>query len=403
MQVKSTHTKKKKSLTSAQQDGILVDVFISYSRKDIKIARKFYELLTSEGFAVWFDEKIYVGTIWEDMLMSHLLAAKFELVLWTGNSAGSEWVKKEAAVAQALKRLVPVTLDNTGIPEAWQTLQNVMLDNWKPEEPHPKLEQLLTGISKLAPPSRVDNVRPGFVSDALGVEVEMPSITGVGDEFRYLHFSVVMNPARRLPWYVAANLQPYNKEVERGDKWMPDPLLPASFQPGNEHYRNTDYDRGHIISPRSVAWGDLRQAQLANRQSFFWTNTAPQLAQMNQGWWLKIEEWERAITEQYGKAISFGGPVLKADDPALGETEQLIGRIKVKQNFLVPQSFWKVVLVFDNELAIACFLLNQVALLKSNAAADLSIKTHIVSLKEIEKATGLGFSLTMHQAKSIKH
>ncbi|RYF92698.1 MAG: DNA/RNA non-specific endonuclease, partial [Chitinophagaceae bacterium] len=309
---------------------------------------------------------------------------------------------KEADLAQASKRLIPVALDNTAIPDAWNTLQFVLLNNWKINEPHPKLEQLLTGISKLAPPSRVDNVRPGFVSDALGVDVGMPSVTGVADEFRYLHFSVVINPARRLPWYVAANLQPYNKEVERGDKWMPDPLSPASFQPGNEHYRHTDYDRGHIISPRSVAWGDLRQAQLANRQSFFWTNTAPQLAKMNQGWWLKIEEWERAVTDAYGRAISFGGPVLRADDPPLGEKEQLIGRIKVKQNFRVPQSFWKVVLVFDEGLSIACFLLNQVALLESNAAADLSVKTHLVSIEDIEKATGLEFSDSIRRARSLK-
>ncbi|RYF98265.1 MAG: TIR domain-containing protein, partial [Chitinophagaceae bacterium] len=225
--------------TGPDQTGtILVDVFISYSRKDIKIARQFFELLTSEGFAVWFDEKIYGGTGWEDMLMSHLNVAKCVVVLWTGNAAKSEWVKKEADLAQASKRLIPVALDNTGIPDDWNALQFVPLNDWKINEPHPKLEQLLSGISKLAPPSRVDNVRPGFVSDSLGEDVGMPSITGVADEFRYLHFSVVMNPARRLPWYVAANLQPYNKEAERGDKHY---NLPYLIKAKMIHLIDTDY------------------------------------------------------------------------------------------------------------------------------------------------------------------
>ena len=60
-----------------------------------------------------------------------------------------------------------------------------------------------------------------------------------------------MNPARRLAWYVAYNIRP-RADVQRGDRWMPDPMLPAAFQPHNDHFRGTGLDRGHLRLPHGV-------------------------------------------------------------------------------------------------------------------------------------------------------
>ena len=67
------------------------------------------------------------------------------------------------------------------------------------------------------------------------MNIDLPAIRGVGEEFRYLHFSVVMNPMQRLAWYVAYNMKCY-VPVERGERWMADPMLPMTFQPSNVHY-----------------------------------------------------------------------------------------------------------------------------------------------------------------------
>ena len=134
-----------------------------------------------------------------------------------------------------------------------------------------------------------------------GTTIGLPDIPGTGDEFPYLHFSVIMNPARRLAWYVAYNVRERSRETERRDKWLPDPTLPRAFQPGNEHYRLSEFDRGHLVSPGTVAWGERRHAQIAMDQAFFWTNTSPQSPAFNQRSWLGLEKREREIAEARGQ------------------------------------------------------------------------------------------------------
>jgi TIR domain/DNA/RNA non-specific endonuclease len=201
----------------------------------------------SEGFSIWFDNKIYAGAEWESLLMGVLTSAKAVLVLWSKDSVRRRWVRKEADLALKTRRLVPVRIDNCTVPVKFHTQQIAMMPGWSGRGPHPELERLLAGLAHLAPPSRVETVRPGFDTRFLGVPVELPAITGVGEEFKYLHFSVVMNPARRLAWYVAYNMQP-REAVARGDRWMPDPSIPRSFQPQNEHFAGTGFDRGHAAA-----------------------------------------------------------------------------------------------------------------------------------------------------------
>jgi DNA/RNA endonuclease G (NUC1) len=380
----------------------LVDVFISYARTDEHIARNVADLLRSEGFEVWFDSSIYAGADWNAMLMDTLSSAKAILVLWSLRSVKRPWVLKEAKIAMDTRRLVPAKIDGCKLPKRFESVQVAMMPGWTGTDHHPELERLLAGLSRLAPPSRVDNVRPGFDTGFLGVEIGLPAITGVGEEFRYLHFSVVMNPARRLAWYVAYNMEPH-ENVRRGDRWMPDPMLPASFQPQNEHFRGSGFDRGHLISPSSVSWGTPREAELANRQSFFWTNTAPQHPRMNQGWWLAVEQWERELVVAHGKAIGFSGPVLSDDDPIRGEFEQAIGRLRVRQNFRLPRRFWKVVVVTDagHRLKSAAFVLDQEILLKTGAPLKSSPSEFRCSIADIEALTDLDFGETIRNAAPI--
>lgn len=75
------------------------DVFISYARADAGIARGLAELLWSEGFDVWFDDRIYAGAQWEAMLMQQITAARAVVVLWSERSARRPWVRKEADIA----------------------------------------------------------------------------------------------------------------------------------------------------------------------------------------------------------------------------------------------------------------------------------------------------------------
>jgi DNA/RNA endonuclease G (NUC1) len=382
----------------------LVDVFISYARTDQAIAENVAETLRSEGFEVWFDKSIYAGADWENMILSTLASAKAILVLWSTRSVDRPWVIKEAAIGMQTRKLVPAKIDDCKLPEGFASLQTAKMIGWNGSDPHPELERLLAGLAHLAPPSRLDNVRPGFDTSFLGIEIGLPAVTGVAEEFRYLHFSVVMNPARRLAWYTAYNMQPPEK-VKRGDRWMPDPMLPVAFQPHNNHFLGSGFDRGHLVSPRTVSWGTSRQAELANHQSFFWTNTSPQHPDMNRGWWLAVEQWEREIVDRHQKAVGFSGPVLAEDDPIHRDLEQSFGRLRVRQNFRLPRKFWKIIAIADEyqQIQTAAFLLDQEALVKNKASLKLKSDEFRCSIAEIETQTGLDFGDLLRGASSISY
>jgi len=381
---------------------LLVDVFISYARADAKIASNLADTLRSEGFEVWFDRKIYAGANWNSLSMDTLSSAKAILVLWSHRSIRRRWVLKEAQIAMDGQRLVPAKIDDCRLPARFGVLQTALMPGWSGTGPHPELQRLLDGLTRLAPPSHVGTVRPGFDTGFLGFDINLPAITGVADEFRYLHFSVIMNPARRLAWYVAYNMQPHGNP-RRGDQWTPDPMLPSSFQPQNSHFLGTGFDRGHLAAPLSVSWGPPGQAQLANNQSFFWTNTAPQHPNLNRGWWLSVEEWERKMVDVHGKAIGFSGPVLAEDDPIQRGVEQSIGRLRVRQNFRLPRQFWKIVVVGDvrDKLKSAAFILNQDLLLKNGVPLRSKASDFRCTVAEIESLTGLDFGDTIRNSSPI--
>jgi DNA/RNA endonuclease G (NUC1) len=370
------------------------DVFISYARADQEITRRLAETLWSEGFEVWFDNKIPTGSRWNADIMDRLTRAKAVLVVWTSTSLQRPWVLKEADFARRQNKLVPIMVEDVEaqLPPRFKEMLIAKMIGWDGSGHHPELARVLDGLALLAPASHIENVRPGFDCGFLGDEIPLPAVSGVAEELRYLHFSVVVNPARRLPWYVAYNLAPRNALARRSDQWRPDPKLPLSFQPQDVHFRGTGFDRGHIAAAGHVSWGSEREAEIANHQAFFWTNTVPQHRLMNQRWWLSVEVWEREAVLVHGKAIGFAGPVLAAADPVHTTSESMIGRLRVRENFRLPQRFWKVV-VFCGEsgrLRYAAFLFDQAALL-ANQTRTCSARDFQVSLDEIQIQTGLVF------------
>ena len=107
----------------------------------------------------------------------------------------------------------------------------------------------------------------------------------------------------------------------------------------------SEFDRGHLVSPATVARGEPRHARIAMHQSFFWTNTSPQTPAFNQKSWLGLEECERAIAAERGRAVGFGGPIFAADDREYRGTEELRGRVRAYRTFLVPRRYFKLVVV----------------------------------------------------------
>jgi DNA/RNA endonuclease G (NUC1) len=363
------------------------DVFLSYSRGDQSIAGALRELLESEGWDVWWDEEIYAGATWEELLLGELAQCKAVVVLWSQRAAAkSDWVLREAEVAQSLGKLVPCIIDDVAPPAMFGPKQYAQLEGWSGGTEHPGLPRLFAGLEHLAAPSRIVLVRPGFDVDFLNFEIGLPSIPGVGDEFPYLHFSVVMNPARRLAWYVAYGIEPQSFVPERPSRWSPDPTLSRLFQPTNEHFLGTGFDRGHLVAPNSVGWGEERPATIALRQSYYWTNTSPQAPEVNQRTWYSLENLERSLAARSGRVVGFSGPVLDRDDPLHVVTDELRGRLHARQTFRLPRRYWKVVVWPDGgRLESACFEVPNARDLAPSASPKR------LSVGEVEEMTGLEF------------
>lgn len=86
-------------------------------------------------------------------------------------------------------------------------------------------------------------------------------------------------------WAAAAMHSSWNGNAGRNDDWQADPEIPASVQPNLSSSYKGDYSRGHMI-----ASSDRQVSARTNRQTFYYTNMAPQIQnEFNGGIWSKLE------------------------------------------------------------------------------------------------------------------
>jgi endonuclease G len=150
----------------------------------------------------------------------------------------------------------------------------------------------------------------------------------------------------------------------------------------------------------NVCWGEDREASIAARQAFFWTNIAPQHPRLNREWWLSLENWERNVAVLHSQATGFSGPVFAdRDEPFRGEVELEDGLVAY-DTFKVPSAYWKVVSVAaaPGGLACAAYLMDQFAMLKRRVGRKFNLSDYLISIPDLEKATKLRFDAVFHQA-----
>jgi TIR domain-containing protein len=123
------------------------DIFISYAREDRGKAKALAKLFQQQDWSVWWDRNIPPGRSFDEVIEEALGAAKCVVVLWSKNSASSDWVKGEAAEALQRKILVPVRIESANVPLEFRRLQTVDLSNWKGGGGHPELGGLLEAVA----------------------------------------------------------------------------------------------------------------------------------------------------------------------------------------------------------------------------------------------------------------
>ena len=96
------------------------DVFISYSRKDIKEVKKFCDLLSKANISYWFDtEGIENGTDFKTIIVDAIEKSTLFLFFSSANSNQSQWTAKEIGIAvERHKHIIPIKLDDSKYAKA---------------------------------------------------------------------------------------------------------------------------------------------------------------------------------------------------------------------------------------------------------------------------------------------
>lgn len=147
----------------------MADVFISYAREDKESAKRLADAIEARGWTVWWDRRIPAGKSYEDVIQQAIDDAGCVIVLWTGKSIASEWVRNEAAEAARRKVLIPIRLEDVRLPLSFRHLQADDLLGWTSAE----LENCLDSIQSMigAPPKRASEP-PAISVAAISVPVE---------------------------------------------------------------------------------------------------------------------------------------------------------------------------------------------------------------------------------------
>ncbi len=96
------------------------EVFISYAAKDRARVLDLVERLRAAGVSVWIDQMGIEGaTMWSQEIVAAIRNCKVLILAISENSAGSENVVKEVALAsEGRKRILPVYIEQAEIPES---------------------------------------------------------------------------------------------------------------------------------------------------------------------------------------------------------------------------------------------------------------------------------------------
>jgi endonuclease G len=222
-------------------------------------------------------------------------------------------------------------------------------------------------------------------------EADAAPVAGVPDAvLRYHNFSVVQSVSRRLPIFTAVNIDGAQSRVlKRRGTWKLDGRLAADHQVGNELYYDNPFDRGHMVRRRDPGWGP--DAEAAERDTFHYTNSAPQHANLNQKDWVGLEDYVLGAAETRGFRVSvFTGPVLHEGDL------RLKGRPEVA-DVRIPEEFWKVVVMVNDDtgdLTATAYVLSQGRMIRRLVEAAFvygQYMTYQVQVARVAAETGLDF------------
>ena len=223
--------------------------------------------------------------------------------------------------------------------------------------------------------------RKGYVSNFLGPEVPLPITSKKFKLLHYENFTVAMHPPRKVAIFTAVNINGRSTvpTTRTTDPWKLDPRIDVDDQIGKHYYEGTPFDRGHMVRRLDPVWGDA--SKKAELDTFHYPNSCPQHKDLNRKTWNDLEDYfYDNLKRDKMRVTVFTGPVLSAGDPIYHDVQ-------------LPQEFWKVAVIKteQGQLSATGYILSQEEMIEGLEFVYGEFRTYQVSIKLIEKKTGLDF------------
>lgn len=133
----------------------MTSVFLSYDHGDAPRAAAIASALEKAGHSVWWDRHIRGGAEFQSEIEKAVDEADAVVVLWSGRSIKSTWVRDEAAEGRDQGKLIPVLLEPVKPPMGFRQYQTIDLSDRRRASWPAQVDALLHAVAKMsvAPPS----------------------------------------------------------------------------------------------------------------------------------------------------------------------------------------------------------------------------------------------------------
>ena len=191
------------------------------------------------------------------------------------------------------------------------------------------------------------------------------------------NYAVIHSCATKTPIAVMEFLtkEKIGGPAHRQDDFRVDPDVTADCQATLKDYAGNPYDRGHMAPA-----GNNTQSAAIMSESFFLSNMVPQVPNNNRGIWKQLETWERNWVEEGRDLYIISGGIYDA------------GHLVIGNGVGVPTRLYKI--IFDKQKDTG------IAYIMPNAPLPVGdLPKYQVTIKDVEKETGMNFNLTAPKAK----
>ena len=125
-----------------------LDVFVSYAREDRDAAQRLADALAEHRLRVWWDRELVAGSEFATVIETQLNSAAVVLGLWSTESVRSAFVRDECGHALRAGKLLPVRIEEVGLPLGFGQLHTLDLLDWDGDADDEAFQSLLAEIER---------------------------------------------------------------------------------------------------------------------------------------------------------------------------------------------------------------------------------------------------------------